>query len=73
MKAGIAYLKERRQDRHKASIFRFLALQKKALNALINHSVCTQEMRIKKEFATKLYYKRLLDLAFGSLKIYMDV
>jgi len=30
-------------------------------------------MRIKKEFAMKLYYKRLLDLGMGSLKIYKNV
>jgi len=37
---------------------------------LIHYSVSRQELRIKKEFAMKLYYKRLLDLGFGGLKIY---
>jgi len=59
--------------RHKASIFRFLALQKKALQALIRHSVVHQELRIKKEFAMKLYYKRLLDMGMSALKIYKNV
>ena len=72
MRKGTEYLKERRKMRHKASIFRFLALQKKALQALIQHSVSGQEGRIKKEFAMKLYYKRLLDLGMGSLKIYKN-
>lgn len=57
--------------RHKASIFRFLALQRKALQGLTHYSVSRQELRIKKEFAMKLYYKRLLDLGMGGLKIWM--
>lgn len=72
MKDGTLYLKQRRQMRHKASIFRFLALQKKGLGALVKHSVDSQEHRIKKEFAMRLYYKRLLDLGLSSLKIYKD-
>ena len=72
MKDGTLYLKQRRQMRHKASIFRFLALQKKGLNALVKHSVDSQEHRIKKEFAMRLYYKRLLDLGLSSLKIYKE-
>ena len=71
MKKGTAYLKERRTMRHKASIFRFLALQRRALRALIQYQVLAQEARVKKEFARRLYYKRLLDLAFSSLKVYM--
>ena len=58
--------------RHKASIFRFLALQKRAFNALAKYQVDAQEQRIKKEFAMKLYYKRLLDRGMSSLIIYRD-
>lgn len=32
-------MKDRRKYRQKASIFRFLALQKRAMQALISHSV----------------------------------
>ena len=71
MKKGTAYLKERRKMRHKASIFRFLALQRKALQALIRSQVLAEEMLVKKEFASRLYYKRLLDLAYSSLKVYV--
>ena len=39
MKIGIQYMKDRRKYRQKASIFRFLALQKRAMQALISHSV----------------------------------
>lgn len=72
IKLGTATIKDRRQQRHKASIFRFLSLQKKGLEALIDHSCGTQEVRIKKEFAMKLYYKRLLDLGFAGLRAYMN-
>ena len=37
---------------------------------MIQRSVSRQELRIKKDFAMKLYYKRLLDLGMGGLKIY---
>ena len=37
---------------------------------MIHYSVSRQELRIKKDFAMKLYYKRLLDLGMGGLKIY---
>lgn len=70
MKIGTAYLKERRKMRHKASIFRFLALQRKALRALGRHHTQTAEHRVKNEFALRLYYKRVLDVAFSCLKIY---
>lgn len=70
IKMGTQYLKERRKDRHKASIFRFLSLQKKAFKAMVQNSIEMQEVRIKKEFAMQLYYKRVLDLGFSSLKIY---
>ena len=72
IKAGSQYLKERRKDRHRASIFRFLSLQKRAINALMENSVKSQEMRIKKEFAMQLYYNRLLDVALSSLRVYKN-
>jgi hypothetical protein len=39
MKEGTVYLKQRRTMRQKASIFRFLALQKKALQVMVSHTV----------------------------------
>lgn len=70
MKLGTAYLKQRRKMRHKASIFRFLALQRKALQALVQHQSLTAERRVKNEFALRFYYKRVVDLTFSCLKIY---
>ena len=72
IKLGTSILKDRRQQRHKASIFRFLSLQKKGMEALIDHSCGSQEIRIKKQFAMRLYYKRLLDLGFAGLRAYTN-
>lgn len=47
MKIGTQILKNDRKMRHKASIFRFLALQKKAFGILIRYSLSSQETRIK--------------------------
>lgn len=70
MKKGTMYLKERRKMRHKASIFRFLALQRKALQGFMQYQTRSQEQRVKKDYAIRLYYKRMLDLGFSCLKIY---
>lgn len=70
MVQGTQYLKARRKQRQTASIFRFLSLQKKALQALLAHTITSQELVIKKEYAMRLYYNRLLEQAMSSLKIY---
>lgn len=70
MKQGVAYLKNRRKDSQKASILRFLSLQKRAFSALIRFTIEHQEYKIKKDFAMQLYYKRLLDKTLASLRVY---
>jgi hypothetical protein len=42
------------------------------MEALIDHSCGSQEIRIKKQFAMRLYYKRLLDLGFAGLRAYTN-
>ena len=53
-----------------AAVFRFLALQKKALHAWASISFKQKEKRIKAHFALKLYFKRLLDKGFTVLNMY---
>lgn len=72
IKQGVSILQDRRKMRHKASIFRFLAVQRKAYNSLVKFCIQRQEVRIKKEFAMQLYYKRILDTGFTSLKVYRE-
>jgi hypothetical protein len=72
IKLGTQNLKFTRKMRHRASIFRFLSLQKKGIEALIDHSCGSQEIRIKKQFAMKLYYKRLLDMGLAGLRAYKN-
>lgn len=70
IKKGTAYLKERRKMRHKSSIFRFLSLQRKALQGFMKYQTLAMELRVKKEYALRLYYKRMIDLGFSCLRIY---
>ena len=72
IKMGTEVLRDRRKMRHKASIFRFLSVQRQAFDCMAKFTIDRQEVRIKKEFALQLYYKRILDTGFSSLKVYRE-
>lgn len=69
IKKGTFILQHRRKLRHKASIFRFLSLQRKAIQSFKKYKGIVQENTLKNEFAYRFYYSSIIHKSFSCLKI----
>lgn len=67
---GTFILKEQRKVRHKASIFRFLALQRRALQGMSRYVELSREHRVKNDCALRLYFRHTIYKTFSVLKAY---
>jgi len=69
LKKATALIKEKRRLMTDAAIFRFLSLQRKALETWKIKVDRYKKDKIKKRFAVALYYTRTLDKAFSALRL----
>jgi hypothetical protein len=69
LRKAATLLKEKRKLMTDAAIFRFLSLQRKALETWKRKVDRDKKEKIKRRFAVALYYTRTLDKAFSAFRL----